>query len=369
MAVASAMVCSLAAQGALPTIPDPTPLVVLPGTPVGLTLPAAPDPVLWSTPISAPPTAPPLIAGQYVFLATLPGLVTAFGLKDGREAWREAISADQPLAADNAFVFVAAGDAVHALRQADRTTAWRRPTGTITAPPLAKDGWVIAAAGEKLFALRAIDGSIVWSIDSGPQRERATIDGDTLFVPLANGRVRALDLATGTVQWEQRVAGAPAELLVVGDRLYFGATDKHFYSLRTADGQEDWRKKVGAEIRGRAATDGNRVFFAGFDNLVRAVNRESGSQRWQAGVPFRPFAGPVVAGSTVFIAGPSAELHQLNLMTGREAGKTALPERLAIAPAIAAWEKALVVAGVSGGLTETWKLWLASPVSSAPVVK
>ena len=362
-------VCTLAAQAQLPAIPDPVPLTVLPGTPAKLTLPAPPDAVLWSIAIAAAPTSSPLIAGEYVFLSTLPGLVTAYDLKDGREAWRETISAEQPLAADGTLVFVAAGEAVHALRQADGAVAWRRPTGAITAPPLVKDGWVIVPGGGKLFALRAADGSIVWSIDSGPQRERATIDGDTLFVPLASGRVRALELTTGTVKWEQRVAGAPAEPLVVGDRLYFGATDKYFYCLKTANGEQDWRVRVGAEIRGRAATDGNRVFFVGLDNLVRALGRESGAQRWQAGVPFRPFAGPVVAASSVFVAGPSTDVRQLHLITGRDDGKVTFPERLAIAPAVASLPKALFIAGVSGGLTETWRLWLASPLPSPAPAK
>ena len=345
----------------LPQIRPPVPLTVLPGKPVGLAVPVF-DPVLWSTALPAAPTAPPLFGANHVFLSTLPGIVTAYELKTGREAWRQTLATDQPVVADAELLFAASGEAVHALRQADSAVAWRRPTGTVTAPLLARDGWVIVPAGPKLFALRAADGSVVWSIDNGPQRERATIDGDTLYVPLANGKLRALELGTGTLRWEQRFAGAPAEPLVVGDRIYFGASDKYFYCAKTATGELDWRQRIGADIRGRAATDGDHIFFVGLDNLARAFGRETGSQRWHAGLAFRPFPSPTVAAASLWVAGPTAEVRQLNPLTGRDTGTLTFPERLAIAPAVLARADGLLVAGVSGGLTETWKLWMASPL-------
>ena len=325
--------------------------------------------IRWSVAIPAAPSSSPVIAGTHVFLATLPGLVTAYDLKDGREVWRETIAAERPLVASGEMVFVAAGEAVHALRQADGGVAWRRPTGTLTAPLMAKDGWVIAAAAQKLFALRASDGAVVWSIDSGPQQNRGAIEGDTLFVPLANGFMRALDLASGALKWERRLGGAPAEPLVVGDRVYVGATDKYFYCLDATDGEVDWPIRVGASMRGRAATDGHRVFFTALDNLVRAVDRQDGAQRWQQGVPFRPFTGPVVASSSVLIAGPASEVQLLNPVNGTPAGKIAFPEALSLAPTIASLPDALVLAGVTGGLTESWKLWLATPDATKKVTQ
>ncbi len=106
------------------------------------------------------------------------------------------------------------------------------------------------------------------------------------------------------------------------------------------------------------------MFYSGLDNIVRAVSRDSGSQRWQQGVPFRPFDGPTVLGPSVMVAGPTVDGMLLNVLDGRPAGKIAFPEALAFAPSMGTSSDALVVAGITGGLTEAWKLWLAAPQTS-----
>jgi outer membrane protein assembly factor BamB len=351
MIPALAVVGTLAAQDPVKPLPPPIAQVLPPG-------------ILWSVALPAPPAHPPLISGGRVFVAVLPSLLVAYDLKAGTELWREPIAPEKPLDADLEHVYIAAGDAVHALRTADHAVAWRTPTGALVAPLLAKDGWIIAASDSKLFALRASDGTVVWSRDSTAQRQRPAISGDLLLVPLASGGIRAHDLASGNVRWELPLAGAPAEPLIVGERAYVGATDKRFYSINTTNGEVDWSWKVGAVVRGKAASDGERVFYAGLDNIVRAVNRASGSQRWQQGVPFRPFEGPTVFGPSVMVAGPTIDGLLLNGLDGRAAGKIAFPEVLAFAPSVGTSSDALVVAGITGGLTEAWKLWLAAPQTS-----
>ena len=148
----------------------------------------------------------------------------------------------------------------------------------------------------------------------------------------------------------------------MADRLYFGATNKRFYCLDADDGTIEWDQRVGAEIRGTAASDGHRVFYVALDNLVRGLDRSSGSQVWQQGVPFRPFAGPAVIGSAVILAGPLTDVWFLNSLTGQRApAKLSFPEVLTLAPAYGVYQDATVIAGISGGLSEAWKLWLASP--------
>lgn len=352
-------------QGAPSFLLEP-PLPPLPAVPVVVAgapefLLEAPSPIRWAVPLTSAPMLPPVIAGGRVFVTSLPGVLSAHDLNDGHRFWSEELSPDHPVAADAERVYVAAGEAIHALRAHDRTIAWRAPTGTLTAPPLGRDGWVIVAPAGRTVALRAADGAVVWSRDNGTQRARAAMAGDTLIVPLTDGRIQALDLKSGHTKWERRLGGIPAEALVVGDRLYVGASDKYFYCLKLASGSIDWRIRIGAVLRGTPTSDGERVYFTALDNLVRAVTRVSGAQLWQRGVPFRPFSGPLVADGSVLIAGPVSGLRLLHVRTGQEGRPVAFPEPLVNGPAVGELAGDPVIVGVTGGLNESWKLMLASP--------
>jgi len=337
---------------------------VEPGVPAFLLQP--PAAARWTVTIPAAPMHAPLIRGSRIFVTTLPGLLASYDLGDGHEIWRRSLIADQQVAVDDQRVYVAAGEELHALDAATGVVAWRIPTGILTAPPVAQGGWVIISPARRTTALRAADGTVVWSRENAVQRDRPTLAGDVLIVPLRTGVVQALEIQTGVTRWERAVGGFPAESLVVGERVYVGATDKVFYCLKLASGVIDWSIRVGAEIRGTAAGDDDRVYFAALDNVVRAHDRISGTQRWQMGLPFRPLSGPRVVGGSVLLTGPIPDIHLLDPLSGGQAGKMSFPDPLAISPGIGEFEGSVVAAGITGGLNESWKLILVSHRSNLP---
>jgi outer membrane protein assembly factor BamB len=239
----------------------------------------------------------------------------------------------------------------------------------LSAPMVVKDGWLLAATDGKLTARRTGDGSPVWTVDAAAQRERAAISGDVLFVPMVDGRLAARNLLTGQVLWELRFGGQPEEPLVLGDDLFVGAADKRFYRVDVASGEIEWTARVGATIRGRASSDGERVYFAALDNLIRAFDRVSGAERWRKGVPFRPLGGPMVAGGSVFVAGPGSEIRVLVGSTGATAGTLTFPGRMPLMPGFLEAADGAVLAAVTGGLEESWKLSVTLPAATAPVAR
>lgn len=334
----------------------------LPGTP--LSPPPAPSLLAWTVDLPASPVVSPIITADDVIASYLPGIVAAYSREDGRPRWRAELAPEGPLVSDGTLVFVPSGGAVHALRLADGTVAWRSDTGALTAPMVAREGWLLAATEGTLTALRAADGSRVWNVESASQREAAAISGNVLFVPYTDGRVIARDLASGAVRWERRFGGSPGEPFVFGDDVFVGVTDKSFYCLDAGTGEIDWPKRVGATIRGRASSDGERVYFAALDNMVWALDRGQGAVRWHKGVPFRPWSGPVVAGGAVFIAGPGSELRVLIAATGATGTSVAFPGQLALSPGFLETKEGAVFAAVTGSLEETWKLSLTLPIAA-----
>jgi outer membrane protein assembly factor BamB len=302
---------------------------------------------------------PPVIAGDQLYLALDSGVVVAYRARDGAEVWRREIRAESPLATDGSRVFIASGETIHAIN-ADGSSAWNAGAVGLTAPMLVHDGWVIAAAKGQLSALRATDGSVVWRRAIGEARERASIEGDNLYVPLEDGLLLALDLMTGADKWQRHLRGAPTEVLPFADRVYVGSADKYFYCLDTDDGDIAWRVRIGAVLRGRPAADAERVYIVALDNLLRAFDRGNGALRWSPrAIPFRPTAGPVVIGSTVAVAGTTNEVRAFAAASGHPSGLLALPQPLATAPAYDS--VVLRVAAVTGSLTRQWQLSLGIP--------
>ena len=281
------------------------------------------------------------------------------------EAWRVDLRSDQPVSIDETRVFVAAGEALIALNAADRTVLWRSPAGTVTAPILAQGGWIIAASTGQLAAYRAADGTEVWRQASGTERERPTIEGDCLYVPLEDGRLLALDLETGRKRWEQRFDGAPTEVLAFPDRVYLGSADKYFYALRADTGEMSWRSRVGAVLRGRPVAEGGRVYVAAIDNVLRGFDRRTGALVLHPSVPYRPISGPVILGTSVLVPGAAPELRAFDAATGRPAGEIKLAEPLAGAPSFGQWEGATVMAVFTGALSNQWMLSLLGPPPAA----
>lgn len=337
-----------------------------------------PTEVRWSVELSARPSAPPAIGADRIVLALQSGIVAAHRLSDGGEAWRVEMRSDQPAAVAGDRVFVASGEAIHALASDDGAVLWRVPTGTLTAPMLAQDGWIIAASAGELAALRSEDGSKVWGRETGAQHGRATIEGDNLYVPLDDGRLLALDVRTGAERWARRLApprttaaGAPSpalsEVLAYPDRLFLGASDGRFYCLNAADGSLAWRFRIGAVLRGRPAGDGTRVFITAMDNVVRAFDRQSGELLWHPSVPFRPTTGPVLLGAALMVPGAASEVRAFDA-SGRAAGQITLEDALAIAPAFDQSAGGRVMAAVTGSLTGQWKLLLVEESRALAIV-
>ena len=317
----------------------------------------------WSVALSARPVASPTIAGDVIVVALQSGQVVAYGAKDGKEAWRVPLRADQAIVADETLLFVAAGEMIHALDAADGKVLWESPSGTLTAPLLVRGGWVIAATAEHLTAFREIDGARVWSHESPPLHERPTIEGNNLYLPLDEGRLLSLNLADGTERWTKFPAKGPlSEVLALPDKVFVGASDKQLYVYDSDDGRDAWGRppRLGAVVRGRPVSDGSRIFVVTMDNLVRAFDRRSGALVWHEPLPYRP-VGPVIAGAMLVVPGATAVVRAFDLKTGKLAGEIKAEQTLIVPPVLQMSSAGMLVAAITGSVSADWTLVVLGP--------
>ena len=224
------------------------------------------------------------------------GELVAVDLDRGTIRWRLDVTTELTPATGEGLVFTVSEEVIEAREAATGATKWRTPLPGGAAAPLYWDtGWLIAStpAGD-LAAFRASDGTLVWRRQLGAPLIGAPGPAlDRLFLPLADNRLVALQLATGETVWERASKAPITAVLALEDQLVYGTTGKEVTSVDIRRGRERWTWPLGGDLAGSPAADEKRIYFASRDNILRAVDRSSGNLKWKEQLPSRPAGGPL----------------------------------------------------------------------------
>jgi outer membrane protein assembly factor BamB len=193
----------------------------------------------------------------------------------------------------------------------DGTVYAASPTGTLVA--------LDAESGERRWETDLVDPSA----DAPPDREYgltaspAVADG-RVVVGDETGRVHAVD-TDGTVEWSltavgrKRASETGAELgelswsaPSIGDGVaYVGCEDGRLYAVDLATGEVGWRFWAWGRIDSKPAVTDAAVYVGCADTMVYALDRTTGERLWEASTGSRVAAGPAVVDGLV--VAPSAE--------------------------------------------------------------
>ena len=173
---------------------------------------------------------------------------------------------------------------------------------------------------QKLWSTRIGDGAG----RSGVRLQPAFADGK-LYLISTDGKLEALDAATGKTLWKQstrvgdgiwpfkhkkpgpdaRYAGGPS---VSGDLLVVGTLDGHVYGMDAATGKQLWSTEVDDEVISPPAIDAGVVYVRTNSGNVYAFDANSGERKWaydQGNVPLLSLRGngPLLAAHGVVMFG------------------------------------------------------------------
>jgi outer membrane protein assembly factor BamB len=217
-----------------------------------------------------------------------------------------------------------------------------------------KQGRLISApvvAGGRVYTIdttgtvRAFDarnGGAVWSArfgsDSGNKDSAygggVAVDGGRVYAANGLGYVAALDAATGAAAWTVKpggpLRGAPT---VAEGAVYVTSQDNQLYSLKAADGAQNWSSAAALEIAGVFGSSSPAVargtVVAGFSSgELNAYRYENGRLVWQDALSRTSRstsvaslsdidASPVIDGSQVFAVGKGGRMVALELNSGQ----------------------------------------------------
>ncbi|MFB6142905.1 MAG: PQQ-binding-like beta-propeller repeat protein [Halorientalis sp.] len=276
--------------------------------------------VAWHQWTRGQPVATPVVAGRRLIVATdAPdeeeddrGRVHAFHRATGETLWVRPVPGGVTMAPAVAAgrVHVLSVDGTVTTFALDGTQEWQRsvPAPAATTAPTVAGGRLVVldTRGETVRVLDAASGEVVWQRSvPRPLTTPAVADG-TIYLPAAQERVLALDLATGDREWEfltgtyQPIRAAPAvgpDHVAVG--LDYGPTT---LVLDRASGDRVWGRESGGRPSSSPALTDETVVSADEEGAVVAHDLASGTERWRATGPPVVNSPPTVAGDTVFVA-------------------------------------------------------------------
>ena len=276
--------------------------------------------------------------GNRIYAASFNGNVSAFDPESGKPTWRNKL--DLPLSAgpgvgEDTVVVVGVDGYVIALTSTDGSERWRAYIGgeSLATPLVYEDNVIIQTVDNRLIALSAFDGTERWSLaQSTPaltmRGSTSPINsGQTVITGFDNGRLIAVDLDTGDVEWESvlappsgrsdldRLADIDGDLAIVGQDIYASGYHGRVASLAAESGQVLWSREY-STYEGVSA-DWNSVYTTLDNGEIVALNRNTGAEVWRQGALLRrePTV-PVAFRTTVVVGDLDGYLHFFSNVDG-----------------------------------------------------
>ena len=163
------------------------------------------------------------------------------------------------------------------------------------------------------------EGTVKWVFATGGaiSSSLAVADG-TVYFGSRDGKLYALDAATGAKRWEcqtgSAVTSSPA---IVGGIVYIGSNDGVLYALDAVTGERLWEFKTPYPIMSSPAVASGIVYFGGYDYSVYAVDAIRGTKIWQFKASAPVESSPAVANGILYIGSGSEYAYALNALTGK----------------------------------------------------
>ncbi len=277
--------------------------------------------------------------GNRIYAASYDGNVSAFNPENGDRAWQTELELNLSAGpgVGEGIVVVAGydGDLV-ALDADDGSEQWRINivSETLAKPAIADSSVVVYSIDGRLRVYSALDGRELWSLarDVPALTQRGSsspiITGNTVITGFDNGRLLAVDLDDGIIEWEavltpvsgrsdlDRLADIDGDLAIVGQDVYAVGYNGRLASVAAESGQLLWTREISSPSG--VAVDWNNVYTVGDGGEVLALLRRSGDDVWrQESLLRRKPTRPVAFNTAVVVGDFEGYVHFFNNFDGR----------------------------------------------------
>lgn len=241
----------------------------------------------------------PAVTERWVFAAATNGIVAKIDRETGDKVWT--VDTDKTITGGvgTGYGLVAVGTGngeVLVFNEEDGSLLWEKSLGgqIMAAPAIGADRVVVQTVDGRLHGLARDDGGVAWLYDTSIPiltlrgESSPVIMGGATLAGFANGKLAAMDTASGYVAWE-RIIGEPR-------------------------GRSELERLI--DLDGRFWVSGKTVYAATYQGNVAALDIPSGRLLWQR--KMSSFAGVSEFLSQLYVVDDESVLHALESLSGTD---------------------------------------------------
>ena len=310
---------------------------------------------IWKADTKLMVSSGPGVGEGLVLLGTRDGEVIALNAEDGRKIWAAQVTGEVlavPRAASGVVgVQTASGDLI-GLDVQDGKRRWiydrSVPTLTLrgTGSPVISNGLIVGGfASGKLSAIDIKNGRMVWEVSVAMPRGRSELErmvdidaspiiqDGVVYAVSYQGKIAALDLATGEILWSRDMSSS-AGLGVDYGRIYVTDEQSDVLALDLRNSATQWKQEA---LHGRALTAPvpfqDIIAVGDFEGYLHLLEPADGSLVGRARVDRSGIsATPLVVEDTLYVLGKGGilaayEVQQNKKKPGKEISNLIMPEK------------------------------------------
>lgn len=279
----------------------------------------------------------PAIEAGYAYVASSEGDLAKFDISNGNQSWR--VNAGEKLSGGvgvgGSLVMVGTQAGVLYAYDISGKLQWKSMLSSeVLSAPVYYDGLVVVRTGDsRIYGINANDGSRKWVYDrTGPAlalRSSAgvVVDGGAVYAGFAGGKLISIRADNGKLMWEasvaqpkgvteiERIADITSLPVVDGPLVYAVAYQGRVAAVDRATGRILWNREI-SSLNGLSAQDA-RIFISHFIGSVYSLDYASGKTYWRQGeLKNRHLTVPVPMGNWIAVGDIEGYVHFLSREDG-----------------------------------------------------
>lgn len=236
------------------------------------------------------------------------------------------------LAAGDTLFFGGLSGEFYSIDLDDGKLNWKFDTKSeVVSEPLLNKGVVYFLNGANaLFSLDASTGKQQWVYNRQETSTQMTvrggsrpvIDNGTMYVGFSDGTLVALNIATGTPQWEvllnknNRFKDIDANPVIDNDKIFINSYDDKLYCVSKSNGTIIWKSDFGGASA--PLISGDRLVYSTSKSHIMSVSKNDGKMLWIEKNISGVATEPILYKGFVIVGESQGSLKLLDLLTGKQ---------------------------------------------------